>query len=77
MNNKGKKIVNEVASKGPKLVTNDTYRKEFSGAGKGDAPRPIDKKKFDENYDAIFRKGDEQNNSCSIKCKCKKKKENE
>jgi hypothetical protein len=25
-------------------------------AGKGDKPRPINKKKFDENYDLIFRK---------------------
>lgn len=24
-------------------------------AGKGDKPRPIDKKKFDANYDLIFR----------------------
>lgn len=24
-------------------------------AGKGDKPRPIDKKKYDENYDLIFR----------------------
>ena len=23
-------------------------------AGKGDKPRPVNKKKFDENYDAIF-----------------------
>jgi hypothetical protein len=25
-------------------------------AGKGDKPRPIDRKKYDENYDRIFRK---------------------
>jgi hypothetical protein len=25
-------------------------------AGKGDKPRPVDKKKYDENYDAIFGK---------------------
>lgn len=25
-------------------------------AGKGDKPRPVDKKKFDENFDLIFRK---------------------
>jgi stalled ribosome rescue protein Dom34 len=24
-------------------------------AGKGDKPRPVNKRKFDENYDAIFR----------------------
>lgn len=24
--------------------------------GKGDRPRPVDKKKYDENYDRIFRK---------------------
>ena len=69
MNKKGKKIVNEVLNKGPKLVTNDTYRKDFSGAGKGDAPRPVDKKKFDENYDAIFRK--EEGEECCQKCKPK------
>ena len=73
MNNKGKKIVNEVLNKGPKLVTNDTYRKEFSGAGKGDAPRPVNKKKFDENYDAIFRKEDKE--KCCKKCDCDKKKD--
>ena len=77
MNKKGKKITSEIAKKKPKLVSNETYKKEFSGAGKGDAPRPIDKKKFDENYDTIFRKGGEQNNSCSIKCKCKNKKKDE
>jgi len=27
-------------------------------AGKGDSPRPIDLKKFRENYDAIFRRRD-------------------
>lgn len=25
-------------------------------AGKGDKPRPVDKKKYDENYELIFRK---------------------
>ena len=27
-----------------------------NGAGKGDVPRPCDKKKYDENYDRIFGK---------------------
>lgn len=27
-----------------------------TGAGKGDKYRPVNKKKFDENYDEIFRK---------------------
>jgi|TARA_B100001094_G_C18191642_1_gene807696 hypothetical protein len=77
MNKKGKKIVNDIAkTKAPKLVSNETYRKDFAGAGKGDAPRPIDKNKFDENYDAIFRKENKQD-SCSTKCKCKDKKKNE
>jgi hypothetical protein len=26
------------------------------GAGKGDSPRPVDKDKYDKNYDRIFRK---------------------
>jgi len=26
------------------------------GAGKGDAPRPVNKKRYDENYDRIFKK---------------------
>ena len=26
-----------------------------AGAGKGDKPRPVDKKKYDENYERIFR----------------------
>jgi len=29
-------------------------------AGKGDKPRPCDKKKWDEGYDRIFRKKDEE-----------------
>jgi len=33
----------------PKISRND-------GAGKGDVPRPCNKKKYDENYDRIFRK---------------------
>ena len=28
-----------------------------NGAGKGDVPRPYDRKKYAENYDRIFRKG--------------------
>jgi hypothetical protein len=32
-------------------------------AGKGDKPRPVDKKKWDENYDNIFRKNKKQKNS--------------
>jgi hypothetical protein len=30
-------------------------------AGKGDKPRPVDKKKWDENYDNIFRKKKQKN----------------
>ena len=26
------------------------------GAGKGDAPRPVNKRRYDENYDRIFKK---------------------
>ena len=47
-------------------------------AGKGDRPRPVDKKKFDENFDAIFgprkpwvRKG---KIGCCNTCTCKKNK---
>jgi hypothetical protein len=72
MNKKGKKIINDIAKPiggAPKLVSNETYKKDFSGAGKGDAPRPVDKKKFDENYDTIFRKEEK----CNNKCKCKDK----
>ena len=28
-----------------------------TSAGKGDSPRPFDRKKYEENYDRIFRKG--------------------
>lgn len=78
MSKKGKKVLKEIANKGPKLVGSKTYASEFGGAGKGDSPRPIDKKKFDENYDQIFRKEKGQD-SCSVKCKCKckQKKKNE
>ena len=44
-------------------------------AGKGDKPRPVNKEKFDENFDAIFgpRKPWLQNkkSSCCIDCGCK------
>jgi len=29
---------------------------KYSDAGKGDTPRPVDKKKYDKNYDLIFKK---------------------
>jgi len=29
----------------------------MSQNGKGDRPRPVDKKKYDDNYDRIFKKG--------------------
>jgi len=58
--------------KAPKLVSNKTYSGEFSGAGKGDAPRPVDKRKYDENYDAIFRKK-EEGGDCGKKCKCERR----
>ena len=29
---------------------------EKSGAGKGDKPRPVDKKKYDKNWERIFRR---------------------
>lgn len=29
-----------------------------NGAGKGDVPRPMNKKKYDENYERIFGKGE-------------------
>jgi len=32
--------------------------------GKGSSPRPVDKKKFDENWDKIFGKKDEKCSSC-------------
>ena len=35
---------------GPKL--------KYIGSGKGDKPRPVNKKKYGANYDAIFRKKD-------------------
>jgi hypothetical protein len=76
MNKKGKKIINDIAKPiggAPKLVSNEAYRKDFASAGKGDAPRPIDKKKYDENYDNIFRKGEK----CDDKCKCKCESKNE
>jgi hypothetical protein len=35
-------------------------------AGKGDHYRPVDKKKFDENYDRIFKQKCEVNNKCHL-----------
>ncbi len=34
----------------------DKTHKKVSSNGKGDTPRPVDKKKYDENYDRIFGK---------------------
>tara|TARA_B110000495_G_C22995318_1_gene586705 strand:+ start:753 stop:986 length:234 start_codon:yes stop_codon:yes gene_type:complete len=70
MNKKNKKTMQDIVSKGPKLVKGKTYASEFGGAGKGDAPRPIDKKKFDENYNSIFRASDKA--GCKKKCNCKR-----
>ena len=39
----------------------------MSQAGKGDKPRPVDKKKWDENYDQIFRKNKKQSNKSNEK----------
>lgn len=52
----------------PKRKTN---HRELNSAGKGDSLRKVNKSKYDENYEAIFRKKDEK---CSINCKCKTKK---
>lgn len=35
-------------------------------AGKGDTPRPVNFKKYQENYEAIFGKKKKQNESCNI-----------
>ena len=40
-------------------------------AGKGDKPRPMDRKKFEENYDRIFKKSDCKK-CCGGKCNEKK-----
>ena len=32
----------------------------MSDGGKGSAPRPVDRKKFEENFDRIFRKKDKE-----------------
>lgn len=37
-------------------------KKNIGGAGKGDKPRPVDFKKYQENYDLIFRKNKKKNN---------------
>ena len=52
----------------PKRKTN--HREINSSAGKGDSLRKVDKAKYDENYDAIFRKKDK----CETNCKCNPKK---
>lgn len=36
-------------------------------AGKGDRPRPVDKKKFDESYDRIFKKSSKRFKQASKK----------
>jgi hypothetical protein len=50
-------------------------------AGKGDSPRRVNKKKFDENFDDIFGprkpwwdKEEEERKCCNIDCGCKNKK---
>ena len=65
---KKEQIIKDI-KKASKLVSNETYSKEFGSAGKGDIPRPTNKEKYDENYDRIFRKDKKK---CQNKCKCKK-----
>lgn len=36
-----------------------------NGAGKGDAPRPVDRKKYEENYQKIFNKEEDSNEEIS------------
>ena len=36
--------------------------KNTSQAGKGDKPRPVNKKQYDENYDKIFKKKSKEKN---------------
>ena len=49
----------------------------MSDGGKGSNPRPysVDKKTFESNWDAIFKKKEKEKPDCQCKeCKCEKKK---